>query len=432
MIFAVGSSSITVKDIASLKSNLQVSKNLIEWQHAPEPITLTTTTYNNESEEATIYGTSKAESVTNSGASSYINLGGGADKLTNTADEVTIIGGAGKDIITSGGKSISINGGADADKISLESNAEDATIAGGTGNDTIYTNGNGNLIQYATGDGNDVIVGFTTNDTLQLTSGNYSFTFTDGKNGILKIGDDLVTLGGAGASIVKVAVGGSIKKINFANAIPVGVSLSSAGTSMTVSKDFTGNVIDLTKWAGTENVKNVNASALSKGVSIIGNSIDNSIVGGKGNDTIYSGIGDNVLTGGNGKDVFVYSQDDDIIKDYTAGKDTIVLAEDVKISSQYAKEESWIIKTNKGALMINDSNGKNLTIFDSEGNKVSSNSEISKLIEDDNFVNDTAQIDSITEITDTNYSVGKITDTANVGNFTNDTLSAVYAYSNTK
>ncbi|MBR5912747.1 MAG: hypothetical protein IKZ58_00035, partial [Selenomonadaceae bacterium] len=244
---------------------------------------------------------------------------------------------------------------------------------------------------------------------------------------ILKVGSGLITLGGAGAAEVNVEVGGKITVVDFATVLPVGVNLSSTKNAMTVGTKFTGEVIDLTKWAGMENVKNITAKELSKGVSIIGNGIDNSIVGGAGNDTLYGGDDADTLTGSGGNDVFVYSKGDDVIKDYTAGKDSIMMAEDVEITSQKASEKDWVITTNKGNLTIKNGKGATLTIVDSEGNRVS-NSEISKLIEDDNFVNDTAQIDSITEITDTNYSAGKITDSASYDNLTNDTLATVYTY----
>ena len=61
-------------------------------------------------------------------------------------------------------------------------------------------------------------------------------------------------------------------------------------------------------------------------------------------------------------------------------------------------------------------------MVDYEGNEV----EVSNLLADDNFATDDLQLDSISEITTTNYSVGKI-ETIN-GELTNDTLSAVYKY----
>ena len=275
MVFAVGSSSITVKDGA--KMDLQIANNVITSVEPPKPITLSATAdkYTNTDVAATIYAVAGNDTITNSGASALIDGGAGADKLTNYADEVTLLGGAGKDTIKTEGNSIWVDGGADDDVISLGSDVINATVIGGKGNDKIYGNENAVLYQYANGDGNDYIYGFTKNDTLHLTSGTVSSVSTDGTNAILKIGSSYVTLGSAG--LVNVGTDGNITVIDITPVIPSSISLSAAGTTMNVSTKFTGKTIDVTKWRGTDEVIRINASVLSSGVEIIGNGNDNSI-----------------------------------------------------------------------------------------------------------------------------------------------------------
>ncbi|MBR5914543.1 MAG: hypothetical protein IKZ58_09305 [Selenomonadaceae bacterium] len=434
LIVTVGSGAVTLAGLAD--SKFSVKDGVITVSSGPVPIVGTekADTITNEDDEATIKALGGDDVIENSGKSVFIYGGAGADKITNTGNEVAISGEAGNDTIETEGNSIFVDGGAGADVISLGSDVENATVIGGAGDDKIYGNSNAVLYQYAAGDGKDIIYGFTTNDTLQLTSGSISSVTSDGNNAILKIGSSLVTLGGAGADVINVWVDGSITQINPDIVLPEGVSLNAAGTTMTVDTKFKGTTINVPKWTGTDEVIRINASVLSAGVEIIGNGIDNSIVGGKGNDTLYGGDGADILTGGNGNDVFVYSKDDDVITDYTAGKDTIMMAEDVEISGSYIDEKNLIIETNQGELTIKNGKGKTLTIVDYEGNEIGSeiDSEISYLIEDDNLITNDAKIDSITEITDTNYSVGKVEDAANYGKLTNDTLSTVYAYSDKK
>ena len=89
----------------------------------------------------------------------------------------------------------------------------------------------------------------------------------------------------------------SVSYIDALNSEAVSVS----GEDMTVSKDFTGNEIDLTKYAST--VTKVNVTALAKGIEIIGNTNANSVATGVGNDTVFSNVGNDTILGGAGDDV---------------------------------------------------------------------------------------------------------------------------------
>ena len=73
------------------------------------------------------------------------------------------------------------------------------------------------------------------------------------------------------------------------------------GTVLTVSKDYSGSKIDLSKYSSKG--KTVDASSLSKKITIIGNSNANSITAGSGNDTLYGGAGADKLYGNAGNDL---------------------------------------------------------------------------------------------------------------------------------
>ena len=77
-------------------------------------------------------------------------------------------------------------------------------------------------------------------------------------------------------------------------------AVSVSSNLLTVSKDFKGTEIDLTKYAST--VEKVDATALAKGVEIIGNKNANSIAAGVGNDTLSGGTGKDTLSGGEGNE----------------------------------------------------------------------------------------------------------------------------------
>ena len=80
---------------------------------------------------------------------------------------------------------------------------------------------------------------------------------------------------------------------------------------------------------------NINAAALTNGVTIIGNAGDNKLIGGIGNDILKGGLGNDMLTGGKGKDLFVFNTHSneknnvDLITDFASGKDYLQLSKAV-------------------------------------------------------------------------------------------------------
>lgn len=168
---------------------------------------------------------------------------------------------------------------------------------------------------------------------------------------------------------------------------------------LTIGKDFSSSQIDLTSYSS---VKNVNATALSKNIMIIGSKNENSISAGSGNDTVFSnsgndtlfggkgndilygeagndninggngndtisgGSGKDTLTGGAGNDLFVHIADQDVITDYTVGQDKIKLAEN-DLSTYSVRGSNLILKVDLGTITVKGGTEKAITIIDKDG-----------------------------------------------------------------
>ena len=71
---------------------------------------------------------------------------------------------------------------------------------------------------------------------------------------------------------------------------------------------------------------------------------------------------------GAGADIYVYSGDNDVISDYKAGEDKIVL-EGVSITGASLSSSNVVFTTTTGKLTIKNGKGKNITIIDADGNE---------------------------------------------------------------
>ncbi len=158
---------------------------------------------------------------------------------------------------------------------------------------------------------------------------------------------------------------------NYSDGMPDGVSYNTKKTILTVTTDFEEKTLDLADFEST--VKTVKASALKKGITIIGNKLNNSIVGGSGNDSInggagndslWGGKGNDTLTGGKGDDVFIYSAGNDVIKDYAAG-DRISIG--AAISNTKLSGDDVVFTIGKNTLTVKDGANKTLNMINAKG-----------------------------------------------------------------
>ena len=281
----------------------------------------------------------------------YIAGTSGADNISNTLAEATIDALAGNDIISNEADNVSISGGAGRDKIINDGYY--TTINGGAGVDTIENYGDYNIYQYASGDGNDTIIGFTENDTLIITSGNYSYSVS-GSDFVVKVGSSTIKLVDAANKIIH---------INDEEIPPVTSDLPEGwkyGTSsktnpntsiITATISSAEKEIDLNEGYG-DGVEKVDAVKISDS-KIVGNDSDNSIKTGAGNDELDGGAGNDTLTGGKGDDIFIYSGGDDVITDYGTGIDSIQIDTNyIEFTAYETLKSDVIYTTNEGTLTI--------------------------------------------------------------------------------
>ena len=140
-----------------------------------------------------------------------------------------------------------------------------------------------------------------------------------------------------------------------------------------------------------------------------------SLDGGKGNDT---------LIGGAGEDVFIYSAGKDVIANYSAD-DTIKISSGEITKTAY-KGSDVIFTVGNGSITVKDGKGKQISIIDSKGVTTSeiysdstSNARILNLLEDNNFLTDEFNLDSITE---PKFDVTQIQTVDNLKEFDTDNL----------
>ena len=338
---------------------------------------------------------------------------GGDDSIKVESKGASIYGGTGKDTIRYdglGGKYNDANfyadGGADDDLLYLSTYAaytnyegkKNITLSGGSGKDTIQVDVNSGYRDYSK-QVSFVVNDFSSDDTFKVTAGsndsgklaNVSLTssgndavLTDGANftATLKGAGNLANIGGA-----KIEVGSTKKSFSeYFNipdsdsdadsdsdsdsdsdiTLPAGITI--ADGVLTVAKTYAGNSVDVADYDGYDDdeIKIVNASAVVKKFSVIGNDEDNSISGGSKADTLAGGVGDDTLTGGAGADTFVHSEGDDVITDYVAGTDKIKL-DDSEITGYEIEGKDVIFSTTNGSITVKNGNNKKITIIDSEG-----------------------------------------------------------------
>jgi len=298
----------------------------------------------------------------------YIFAGNGSQKLT---------GGAGNDTLRSGGRYDSefddtLDGGAGDDFMSARGG--DDLLRPGDGDDLVYA-GDGQDTIYAAGGGDDTLVGGGDNDLLGGGVGDDFIVGDDHVPG--SIGVDLIGHGGDtiyGGAGDDTLLGGSWANSTFGTPHYVYVAQSSTGAANVIwagdgndivygdgGNDSIGGGVGndtINALAGNDVVyggkgaASVSADSITggdgrdtvyggagndsingdAGTDVLYGGDDNDVIdGGAGNDSIYGGTGDDTLTGGAGADRFSFgaSHGDDVITDFSAEDDLLVLANTV-------------------------------------------------------------------------------------------------------
>ncbi|MBQ7704049.1 MAG: calcium-binding protein, partial [Selenomonadaceae bacterium] len=301
----------------------------------------------------------------NSTASTILNALAGNDKIKNTVSYVTINGGAGNDYLYGFYSKAVIEGG--------DGFGAYSTISGGAGDDTIYMErGQYRLYQYSEGDGNDIILGFNTKNTLNITDETISNASVNGSDVIFIVGNGSITLEDYAEKSFYLKMGNdsaveTIISSGFVIPPPYGwkygkSSKTNTNTAIVTATLKTAEDIDLTENYG-EGVKTVDGSKTTNGIEFIGNDLGNSIKGGKGADVIYGGAGNDTVSLGAGNDTYIYSGGKDLIQDYAVGQDLIKL--EAELQSASLNGSNLVITTDEGKVTVKSVKNKTVTVVNS-------------------------------------------------------------------
>ncbi len=233
--------------------------------------------------------------VTGSTAANNITTGGGVDTIDGGGGADVINAGGGNDVVTYHGTETSIDGGTGTDTLVLAASggitAVNFNVSAGTdqttGNSVAVYNfeylnasamttgitftGSSARNDVTTGSGNDIIDGMGGADNISAGGGNDTVTYH---------GSETTIDGGTGTNTL--------------------VMQAVATVNLGSGDQTTGDSVNVT------NFQNVDASALTTGISITGSNGINVITGGSGNDTIDGGGGADTLSGGAGDDIIAY------------------------------------------------------------------------------------------------------------------------------
>ena len=337
------------------------------------------------------------------------------------------------------------------------------TINGGTGNDTLTGGAGKDVFVYE--EGNDIITDYKSNeDKIQLNIADITSSSVRGSDAILTTNKGTLTVKGIKDKVITFIddSGVTTDKIFFAdtsyNPLETGLSYDNKRTILTANNKYDDAEIDLNDYLPT--VTKLNASAVSKNLEItatnsvtsiksgkgsdiitggegkntiyggagndeiFGGTNDDKLFGDAGNDTLIGGEGNDILTGGAGNDLFVYDSGKDIITDYTAGQDSIKV--NGSISNVAYNGKNVIFTIGDGSLTVINAKGKDITISE---NNDSSNvyARTLDLLDDEYFISDKLDIDSFTNVSETNYSVGQLQYSDDKNKFMAD---SIVSYSN--
>ena len=283
-------------------------------------------------------------------------------------------GKGGNDTLIGNAENDSLYGGADNDVIKGE--GADDLIEGGTGNDTLTGGDGADTFVYSSGDGNDVITDYTAGeDTLQFKSGTPKFK-VNGNDVVITVGSGKITVKGAADRVITYIENGKEKTW------PDSIDIDETTNTVILSKDYMRTSFNLAGYA--DDIQTVDASAVTRELSITGNSAANRIIGseeddvidggagkdtllggdgndslngGKGNDVLIGGAGNDTYTGGAGADIFVYSKGEgkDVITDYD---------EDDKVSIASGSESDFDVTTSGNDVVLTFNKNNKITVKD--------------------------------------------------------------------
>ena len=315
--------------------------------------------------------------------------------ITGNANSNTMYAGQGGSTLYGGASGDTLTGGDGDDTLYGEEGYD--TLEGGNGDDTLYGGAGGDTL--IGGDGDDILYGGADGDTLTGGLGNDTFVFDSGIDVVTDYTNDeneTDTLRIEGTTITNIwestssnrvlvntsngaqikldnAVGKSIRIEDNHGAYTV--SGISTNPTITIGDDFSdssSSSFDASDVAFAD-VNVIDASGMTKNITITGNTNNNIIHGGQGSDNLYGGDGDNHLYGGEGNDTFWIECGKHTIHDYEVGKDTIRLVSADFTKSEVLGNDVLLSLSNGGKIKVKNMAGQTMDYIDSAGKSHSIN-----------------------------------------------------------
>ncbi len=252
--------------------------------------------------------------------------------ITGSASANTIIGGTGADVIDGGGGADTIAAGAGNDLVYVH--GSEISIDGGDGNDTLVLPNASTVtaVNFSVAAGLDQtagdvasVVNFENLDATAMTTA-LSVTGSLLANTILTGSGNDTIRGGGGGDVIDAGAGNDAVDY-WGTEVSIDGGTGSNTLVLRASADIDLSAVDQSLGDSTAvaNFTNVNASAVSTGVSILGSSAANIITGGSGADTIDGNGGADVISAGAGADVVTIHGTEASV-DGGLGSDTLVVS----------------------------------------------------------------------------------------------------------
>ena len=277
-----------------------------------------------------------------------------AEGIYNTPKSAVTLNSATTETFTADKKLVSIDGGL-TNGVEIIGNTKnnkifgsdsDDTLNGLSGNNTL-TGGDGSDV-FIFGQGKSTIADYTTDDKISLGAAVTNESVNNKGDVILKIGTDMLT-------VKKFADDG--QTINF-----VDDTSKTYYREKIVASDGVTLTSSFSEQSFTTDGK-VDATAVSRRLTLTGGVEDNTIIGGKGYNVINGGDGENILIGGHGGDTFVNGGGNDTITDYeTSDKISLASSKSFELDG-----DNVIIGFENGSFTIVDGVDKKISFI--EGGK---------------------------------------------------------------
>ncbi|MBH9554383.1 tandem-95 repeat protein, partial [Inhella gelatinilytica] len=259
-----------------------------------------------------VLGGAGADTIVALGGNDTIRGGEGDDNISAGDGANVVDGNEGADTITVGSGNDVVSGGSENDTIDITAGGADSVDAG-TGNDTVNagTSLSSSFTETSATAGGDTLVGGDGTDTLNLSANNADGNILDRVTGF----ENIVIADGTKALVITVTDTSPFDSDS-------GTATTIDASAMNDAFTFEGNDLSPTNGVGDEPIGSTSDDVLSRAITILGGSANDSIVtglgadsirGNGGNDTIKSGAGNDTIDGANGTDNIAMEAGDDLL-----------------------------------------------------------------------------------------------------------------------